>query len=40
MRWVGHVTYMAAGNTDTRLSWVNLRERGQLEDLDVDGRKY
>jgi hypothetical protein len=40
MRWFGHVTYMGTGNADKRFSLENLRERGHLEELAVDGRKY
>jgi hypothetical protein len=38
MRWAGHVARMGIGDAYTGFRWVNLRERGHLEDPSVNGR--
>ena len=37
MKWAGHVARMGRGELHTGFWWGNLRERGHLEDLGVDG---
>jgi hypothetical protein len=39
MRWAGHVAYIGGGEVHAGFWSGNLRERGHLVDLDVDGRK-
>ena len=38
MRWTGYVARMGIGDAYTGFCWVNLRERGHLEDPSVNGR--
>ena len=38
MRWVGHEARMGKETSIQVFWWLNLRERGQLEDPNVDGR--
>ena len=38
MRWVEYAACMGDRNVHTRLWWGDLRERGHLEDLGIDGR--
>ena len=37
MRWDGHVACMGREKVHTGFWWGNLRERGHLEDLNIDG---
>jgi len=39
MKWEGHVAGMGDRRGAAGFWWGNLRERGHLEDLGVDGRK-
>jgi hypothetical protein len=36
MRWRGHVTRMGGREVHAEFLWGNLKERGQLEVLDID----
>jgi hypothetical protein len=38
MRWAGHVARREGGEVQTGFWWVNVRERGHLEDPGLDGR--
>jgi len=38
MRWAGHVARVGRGEMYTELWWGNFKERGHLENPDVDGR--
>jgi len=38
MRWTDHVQVWRTGEAYTGFWWGNLRERDQLEDLDIDGK--
>jgi hypothetical protein len=38
MRWARHVAQMMRTGVHRGFRWGNLRERGYLEDLSIDGR--
>jgi len=38
MSWAGHVAILKKGKVHRVVWWGNMRERGHMEDVDVDGR--
>jgi hypothetical protein len=38
MRWAGHVASLKKGEVHRGIRWRNLRDRGHMEDIGVEGK--